>query len=43
METATLIATAVLACIGCSFGGYGLGILRGFKAATAKPKTAKAE
>ena len=43
METATLIATAILACIGCSFGGYGLGILRGFKAATAKPKTAKAE
>jgi hypothetical protein len=43
METVTLIATAVLACIGCSFGGYGLGILRGFKAASAKVKTTKAE
>lgn len=37
METITLIVTAFLACIGCSFGGYGLGILRAFKATT-KPK-----
>lgn len=43
METVTLIATAVLACIGCSFGGYGLGILKGLKAAGAKPKATKAE
>jgi len=43
METLALIATATLACIGCSFGGYGLGILKGFKTATAKAKTAKAE
>ena len=43
METLTLISTALLACIGCTFGGYGLGILRGFKAAQAKPKPTKAE
>lgn len=39
METITLIATAVLCSIGCSFGGYGLGILKGFKTGTCK-KTA---
>jgi hypothetical protein len=39
LDTITMIATAVLCSIGCSFGGYGLGILRGFKAASCK-KTA---